>query len=348
MFSAKRAFSLAFFVIIFTACATQGKFGPVVDVVSPAVSGTYIGPVEIDFVTLSENPAGYQNQLVQISGRYKLFEQDSPPVFCPNRKGPHLTWSLQGDGKHLNIAGFDQLVDLAPVGAAITVEGVWKRYEGPAGCGKEPADQVVWYLMVSRIIEPNPLLFVDTNVVVNIEPQSGGEIAPEQPQNNESPPEIIEPTPVPVIPTSTPIVVEEPEEVVNIYLTEEAFNLTATAVSIDVGLGETPTPSLTPTPDVNAPIVTRDDGFGAAEATPTFTPTDSIPTRSDNTVTETPTPSATPTLTSEQQATVDAGGSEEIGIGLGSGSTNDVTQTPLAPTVTPTSSGYNNSGGYDG
>jgi hypothetical protein len=40
----------------------------------------------------------------------------------------------------------------------LTVTGIWRVYEGPVGCGKEPPDGTVWYLEVDRIVEPNPLV----------------------------------------------------------------------------------------------------------------------------------------------------------------------------------------------
>jgi hypothetical protein len=39
----------------------------------------------------------------------------------------------------------------------MTVEGYWRLYEGPLGCGKNAPRAAIWYLEVLRIVEPNPL-----------------------------------------------------------------------------------------------------------------------------------------------------------------------------------------------
>jgi hypothetical protein len=57
-----------------------------------------------------------------------------------------------------NATGHDaQLQTLLAKGQQLTAEGRWLRYNGPVGCGKSASAQEVWYLSVSRIVDPHPL-----------------------------------------------------------------------------------------------------------------------------------------------------------------------------------------------
>jgi hypothetical protein len=111
----------------------------------------------VSFVDLNSNPADYRNQRIRVTGD----KMSVPPKDCRLFTGPTITWGLIAEDLQLNSLGYDKLVTRLPDGLTMTVEGIWRMYDGPLGCGKEPADGVLWYLQVERIISPNPLPFAE-------------------------------------------------------------------------------------------------------------------------------------------------------------------------------------------
>lgn len=118
---------------------------------------------QINFNELNDNPAQFQNQRLQTTGVYTPL----PAPGCMNYSGPNIRWSLVADELLLNAVGFEDLLKLVNPGIELTVVGTWRYYHGPLGCGKEPADQTLWYLEVDRILEPNPLL-VNVNPALTV------------------------------------------------------------------------------------------------------------------------------------------------------------------------------------
>ncbi len=110
-------------------------------------------PALLTFTELNADPAAYRNQRIQVSGNYASI---APPA-CGQYSGPPIRWSLVSEDLQLNATGFENILRLVREGTPMTVTGIWRLYEGPAGCGKEPPDATVWYLAVDQIIEPNPL-----------------------------------------------------------------------------------------------------------------------------------------------------------------------------------------------
>ncbi len=110
-------------------------------------------PVLVTFPELSENAAAYHNQRIRVTGFYLPLA----PATCNPHTGPLFHWSLVSEGLQLNAQGFDRPLSLVAPGTTLTVEGVWRLYYGPAGCGKEPETGNLWYLQVERIVQPNPL-----------------------------------------------------------------------------------------------------------------------------------------------------------------------------------------------
>jgi len=121
-------------------------FTPVSDVVTGE-------PALLTFTELNADPAAYRNQRIQVSGNYASI---APPA-CASYSGPTIRWSLVAEDLQLNAIGFENILRLVREGTPMTVTGIWRLYEGPVGCGKEPPDASVWYLAVDQIIEPNPL-----------------------------------------------------------------------------------------------------------------------------------------------------------------------------------------------
>ena len=111
-------------------------------------------PLLVDFDALNDNPAEYSNKRIQVSGNYLRLE----PVDCELFNGPRIQWGLVAEGLQLNARGFEAIVlpIIAP-NTQMTLQGIWRRYPGPAGCGKEPPSGL-WYLEVEQIVQPNPLM----------------------------------------------------------------------------------------------------------------------------------------------------------------------------------------------
>ena len=224
-----------------------------------AVSGQ---PQLITFIELNEDPFAFRNQLIRVTGDYTPLD----PPGCTPYSGPRFRWALINDQLQMDAVGYEAILRLAPANLTLTVDGVWRLYQGPAGCGKEPQSENVWYLEVMRIVQPNPLPNFDrprTNTtIVGDEAITGGDEAG-----------TVTLTPSP---TSTTAV-------------------TPTLLPITTTNTATPSPTatannngVTPTTAVTTPTATH-----TRTATPTRTPT----TDPLSTPTVTPTPSPTPTIT---------------------------------------------------
>ncbi|MBK6712516.1 MAG: hypothetical protein IPG51_19630 [Chloroflexi bacterium] len=107
----------------------------------------------VTFTDLNDSPDTYRNQRIRVTGSYLKL---TPPT-CQPTNGPVFQWSLVAEDLQLNATGFEALLRFMPDGTIIVVEGIWRQYAGPIGCGKEPPDGQVWYLAVERIVSPNPL-----------------------------------------------------------------------------------------------------------------------------------------------------------------------------------------------
>ena len=110
-------------------------------------------PILIDFPDLNEDPFSYLNQRIRVTGDYTPL----PPPDCTPFSGRRIRWALVAESLQMNAVGFERVLRLVEPDTTLTVEGIWRLYSGPAGCGKEPPDANVWYLEVERIVQPNPL-----------------------------------------------------------------------------------------------------------------------------------------------------------------------------------------------
>lgn len=261
---------LAFFILILAASSSgkQGTEGLKPFRPSPAPVGTRSNQVQTpSFVELNGNPSAYENQRIRVSGALITL----PPPECRLYTGPIFAWGLVAEALQLNAMGHEELVKRLPDGLTLTVEGVWRQYDGPLGCGKGPAAGVTWYLQVERIVSPNPLPLLNRTVVPTL---AGGVLTTSQPG--------IEITP---FETGTP----------------------GTAVPTQPGIGITPLPTTPPfLPGTQPPPATitavptaTRNGFmtttpvGGQTATPTLRPGEASPTAGPGTATVTPTPPPT-------------------------------------------------------
>lgn len=105
------------------------------------------------FAALNEEPERYEDRLIRVAGALHRL----PPPACSPSRGPGTRWALVGDNLRLDGKGMASILMLAPRETVVTLDGVWRRYIGPLGCGKEPAVGQSWYLEALRIVAPNPL-----------------------------------------------------------------------------------------------------------------------------------------------------------------------------------------------
>jgi hypothetical protein len=261
-------------------------------------------PIPLTLEELAANPDAYQNQPLRLSGRYT----PRPRLVCAGEthRSP-AAWGLVSGEVLAYAGGLDQLRQLLPRDLDMTVEGVWRRWEGPVGCGKAAQQEEIWYLAVNEIISPSPISRV------TLTPTAGGgdliaRVTPGASQPTATPTGLPAATPVPsptaillasATPSPSPTVAPEtptPTTAVSATVTATATitgGLTATPTATPTGPSPTPdpaqptatataTPSRTPTP-------TPDDDDDEDEATATPAQTNATAT-----TTRTPFPSATP------------------------------------------------------
>lgn len=226
---------------------------------------------------LVNNPSAYENLVVQVSGEYGRV----PQLVCRAQlHRPPGAWLLKSGDIQVRAAGYEGVLrPAAGQDVTLTVEGRWLRWRGLVGCGKEARQQEIWYLDVTRILSPNPLVFVAPapgEAVADLPPTPIAETPPIEEEEPEERPELPEPPPeeeddepaATATPTPTPTPTATPDD-------EDDEDDEA-----DERLTGTPTPTPTATPD-EPPGDLPDQ-----TPTPTFTP---VP---GQTATPTPAPSA--------------------------------------------------------
>ncbi|MDX1613112.1 MAG: hypothetical protein R3300_02310 [Candidatus Promineifilaceae bacterium] len=154
----RRLWGLSFILLLLFSSACQEQ-APAPSPMPPSPAATIPGlPVQsqaVSLATLLRNPGAFLNNVVQVSGQYRA----QPLLVCPEvtNRSP-ATWSLTAGDLEIGAGGLDSLLrGLAPEGLSLVVEGRWRRWTGPVGCGRRPPEQSIWYLEVLRIVSPNPL-----------------------------------------------------------------------------------------------------------------------------------------------------------------------------------------------
>lgn len=249
-----------------------------------------LSPIPVTFTELNSNPINYLNMPIQVSGGYLQLESPA----CLRYSGPSFKWALVSEDLQLDAQGFERVIRILEPGTAMTVQGIWRLYQGPLGCGKGPPSGSTWYLQVQRIVQPNPLVGNGSGSPIDIE---GADLS--------LPPLLA--TDVPTLtPTTTPTqIIETPAATATVNQIVPSLTIEATS-TIDSGV--IATPSLTPSFPTNTPdpggnpsptaSVTATPVPGGGENDPTATPQTIPPTATETSGGEYPgPPTATPTAT---------------------------------------------------
>lgn len=262
---------LLFILLLVVACNQDEPTG-IRPIRATSTPGTLLFSADASPVTFSElaaSPRQFLNRNIRVTGAYT--PQEAPT--CLPYRGPRVSWALVDSELQMNAAGYERIVALLPPDVPMTVEGIWRLYEGPLGCGKKPAISSVWYLDVLKIVQPNPIVGADGVVAVLDSAEDADTTRPPEP-GVATPTTSVSPT---ATGTATP---------------------TATATA-------TPTPSPTPTatPTVSATVTITGTPTitptGTVTATPTATTTATVtitPSGTPATATPSPTPDGTPVL----------------------------------------------------
>lgn len=216
--------------------------------------------IPLTFVQLNAGPAAYQDQYVQLQGAYL----ELPAPDCYPYRGPLFVWSLADlatdvpQQLRVDAKGLEDVIYLAPEGTPVTVEGFWRLYQGPLGCGKNAPREAVWYLAAMRIVAPNPFPGVLESPRVTPE---------EEPQIEITPLATLTPAP-PASPTpgllSTPSVTPQVTATPSAAASPDPLLTPSTTPTLDTTPGTiTPTPSPAPTSGAPppAPTPTLEGGY---------------------------------------------------------------------------------------
>ncbi|WP_420645690.1 hypothetical protein [Candidatus Leptofilum sp.] len=234
----------------------------------------------VDFDALNDNPSDYVNQRIRVSGNYLQLE----PVDCAQFSGPRIQWGLVAASLQLNARGFEAIVlPIVPPNTQMTLQGIWRRYPGPAGCGKEP-DRGLWYLEVEQIVAPNPLVAGTATPVgvLSVTPPAFPTVTPTVIDGSQ-PPALG--TPIPNVTIVSTVIVNTPIGGIPTVIGTVVAGTPTFTPTILATATNTPTPGLgTPTavPGTASPTPTP-----TASSTPGSGPTDPTPT-SASFVTATP------------------------------------------------------------
>lgn len=238
-------------------------------------------PQLVTFSELQADPAYYRDQLIRVTGTYiPLSFPDCYPF-----SGPGADWALISEGLRLDVVGFDQATKLVSQDTIMTVDGFFRLYEGPIGCGKNAPIETAWFLEILQVVQPNPV--VSSGRLAS----AGGFVGITSPQAS--------PTDLAGLGESLPLVegTEQPTNVPTATTGDISPAVpTSTVTSTPTGTAQTTAiPTASPTPTVT-PI-----GRGTTSPTATRTPTSaqSVPTN---------TPQSGPLPTSPALPTATLGG----------------------------------------
>lgn len=276
---------LLFTILLTVSCTTAVSTTPTpfIQRATPTPNIGGANPLQLPIAEVLSNPVAYEGARIQIRGRFKKL----PLRVCEGElyRSP-ASYSLTDGTQILFADGFeDQIRQLLPEQIEMEVSGIWRKWSGPVGCGKEAVRSEAYYLDVRNVISPNPI------TAVTLTP-SGEEIADVVPTNTAVPDVAVPPEEDEEDGAieSTPDIEILPSPTANVAPTSTTTvpraSATPTSSGNDVGdeEGEEESADSTATP-TNTAV--------SSNATATATP---IPTRSGGIPTSTPTSAAEPTL----------------------------------------------------
>jgi hypothetical protein len=283
-------------VVLFLGRDGKRPLKPIRILTTPAVVSQNSQAILVTFDELNGNPYTFRGQRIRVTGSYT--PQPAPDCADADYKGLLIQWALISESLQLNGYGFESVLKLVPEGTSLTVEGIWRLYEGISGCGKGAPQTAIWYLQVERIVQPNPLPDFgpapdgDEPAPPVTPPSDDGEPVP-----TTAPDDAGTAVPQPTIQlsttataTATPESLLTPTALFTTTATLPADGPTATPTNVGataVPNGQTPTTTATPVPN-------------AQTATNTPPPLNTTPTATTSALsTSTPGPSPTPTPTSD-------------------------------------------------
>lgn len=249
------------------ACSeTGGKLIPL----NAGPSPERIFAAEAQLVTFSEiqdHPEDFKDRMIRVTGNYFRAE----PPLCFPYSGYGAKWMLVNEDLRLDAVGFEQLVHLIPNGSLVTVDGFFRLYEGPLGCGKDAPLTSAWYLETIEIVQPNPLVkalispidggFSDISST-STRPAGSTSVAPQTPQP------VSETPAVTIVPTGTPTPLPTSTQVSTITRTPTGTRPSTGTPSVTPTLQGTSTMTVTPTRTPTASPTTT--------GTPATTPTSGV------------------------------------------------------------------------
>ncbi len=269
----KRAGFIAFLLLILMlAACQQAEPTPTEPAQVPKLPDVPLQAIETTMLTLLRNPVAYQGQLVRLTGAYKPV----PIAICEDEvhRSP-ASWSLKDGEAETMAAGFDRMLrELAQPGITLVVEGQWQQWEGPVGCGRRAPESQIWYLDVTNIISPNPLVS---------SPSEGDLVAEATPQA------VASPTPVETGDQEATDAGQESIATPGTAVTLAPGTTVATATSTATG------PTATPRPSITATSPTPRTATVTTTPTTTGTPSTSTPTATATATSQSGTPTATAT-----------------------------------------------------
>lgn len=147
---------LPFILLLTFAVACSDQEGQLKPLNEGSENGLIINnqPQLVTFSELQADPAFYRDQLIRVTGTYIPL---SPPD-CYPFSGPGADWALISEGLRLDVVGFEQATKLVSQDTIMTVDGFFRLYEGPIGCGKNAPIETAWFLEILQVVQPNPLV----------------------------------------------------------------------------------------------------------------------------------------------------------------------------------------------
>lgn len=253
-----------FGIILISLAACSGREGQLKPLATSVLSGQSFDtePELVTFAQLEANPEQYQDRLIRVTGNFLHL---APPE-CYPYLSYGAEWSLVSEALRLDALGFEDLMRLVAEGLTVTVDGFFRLYQGPLGCGKTAPLATAWYLQTLRIVQPNPLVRTEGENgfgVVLISPTPFGTLLPP----GTIPGLTITPGGTAVqtgVPTGTPTIF-------GTMIPTSTGTITPTGTRLTTGTpGPSPTPSVTGTitvTPVGSPSLTATAGPGTATAT---------------------------------------------------------------------------------